>query len=258
MVEKRPQRKQKLKSLAHVSREGLQTLVEQMVEENPDLARQVNQRLTRMRETTHEKLKAAAAVEGTAEKKELSPDEQKQLLQTLQARFEKNRKLHENILWSDVERSLKASPERMWSIQQLEATGGEPDVIDEDRWDYVFGDCSEDTPYARANVFYDESGVDAFRWKDEYPGFDEEIGNAVDMVHQFGAELMDEHQYTDLQAYIRMDRYTNCFLRTNANLRKHGITLIAQYGRIDRMIDPGYRDQTTGFRAVVRVNKVSS
>lgn len=222
----------------------------------------VERELAAIRGKTGDDLRAAGHVQGEADagrvegadaKRELSPEDQRELLATLKSRFGRNKKLHPKTQWTHVEKSLKARPDLMWSLQQLEVTGGEPDVIKDVEGAYVFGDCSTESPSGRRNCVYDKAAEEGL----PEGSFN---GNAVDMVDGYGADLMDEDQYRALQKLIALDSNTASWLKTPADVRESGYAL-----RGDRIglgvgvyrDDPSYRVDARGFRAALRVPKVS-
>ncbi len=225
-----------------------------LVESDPEFAA----KLQRLRQAVREDAKRVNKVEMAAVEKELTPEGQKHQLGMLKSRFHdpKHMKLHGGVLWADVEKALKASPEKLWSLQQLEATGGEPDVIGEDKDEFVFGDCSTESPPGRRNVVFDRAAEEYL--KERYPG--KKInGNAVDMAAEYGVDLMDEEQYRVLQKKLQFDRNTWSWLKTPSHIRKNGFALDGSYH--SRRV-PGsqagvrfYRSNR-GFRAVLRVKKV--
>src|ERR1700741_1287728 len=120
-------------------------------------------------------------------KKELSPEQQKALLGALKARFEKNMNRHKGLEWANVQTKLEANPKRMWSLSEMEGTGGEPDVVglDKKTGEYIFYDCSPESPKGRRSLCYDREALDAR--KENKPE-----GNAVDMASAIGIELLTE------------------------------------------------------------------
>jgi hypothetical protein len=158
----------------------------------------------------------------------LEPEEQEALLGTLKSRFETHRKLHDEVQWADVEKALRAHPDKLWSLQQLERTGGEPDVIGEEENEFIFGDCSAESPPGRRNVVFDREGEDYEH--DIYPT-EEDTGNAADLVAEFGVDFMDTLQYRRLQSSIKLDECTWSWLKTPPIFRNEGFGL---YGFRDK------------------------
>src|SRR3989339_648678 len=126
--------------------------------------------------------------------KNLSPDQYKELLKTLKARFEKNMNLHKSIEWDEVQTKLEASPEKLWSLNEMERTGGEPDVVglDKKTGEYIFYDCSAESPTGRRNACYDG---DALKSRKEHKPKE----NVLDMAAAMGIELLSEEKYRELQ-----------------------------------------------------------
>jgi hypothetical protein len=199
-------------------------------------------------EPPKEEPKSSELPEG--EKKELTPEQQERLLSTLKERFESNKILHKRLEWSDVERALNANPEKMWSLYQLESTGGEPDVFWEDETGFIFGDCFNESPEVRRNLVFDKEAEE--RLRQEYP---DEVcsGNVVDKVAKWGVELMSKEEHSYLKQHIlHFDDKTHSWLKTPAHVRQNGQAFVSGcYPR--NVIDC---DFYKGFRCVLRVMKV--
>jgi hypothetical protein len=183
------------------------------------------------------------------EKKKLTPKQQERLLSTLKKRFESNRILHRSLRWSNVERALNANPEKMWSLYQLESTGGEPDVFWEDETGFIFGDCFNESPEVRRNLVFDKEAEE--RLRQEYP---DEVcsGNVVDKVAKWGVELMSKEEHSYLKHILHFDDKTHSWLKTPAHVRQNGQAFVSGcYPR--NVIDC---DFYKGFRCVLRVMKV--
>ncbi len=150
-------------------------------------------------------------------KKELSPEELEELLRTLETRFEKNMKRHEGLEWSKVKARLETNPEKMWSLHEMELTGGEPDVVGFDTTtdEFVFYDCSPESPSGRRNVCYDREALEA---RKKYPPVD----SAMNMAEMMGIELLTEDEYRSLQKLGKFDLKTSSWLKTPADIRKLG------------------------------------
>jgi len=155
-------------------------------------------------------------------KRELSPEQRKELLGALKARFEKNMNRHEGLEWAKVQAKLEASAERLWSLNEMERTGGEPDVVGHDRktGEYIFYDCSAESPKGRRNVCYDREGQEAR--KAARPE-----NNAIDMAAAMGIELLTEEQYRELQRLGEFDTKTSSWVKTPSDIRKLGGALFA-------------------------------
>ena len=149
-------------------------------------------------------------------KKQLSPQQREDLLRTLKARFEKNMNRHRGLEWAGVHARLGAS-EKLWSLQQMERTGGEPDVIGQDKktGEYIFCDCSAESPAGRRSVCYDREGLES---RKEHRPED----NAIDMAAAMGIELLTEEQYRELQNLGDFDTKTSSWVRTPPAIRKLG------------------------------------
>ena len=150
---------------------------------------------------------------------EISPEEGKELLEKLKRRFEKNMARHKGLEWADVQAKLEAQPGKLSSLNAMETTGGEPDVVgyDEETSEAIFYDCSAESPAGRRSICYDGEGERARIKKGVHPG-----GNAVDLAAAMGIELLDEAQYRKLQEMGEFDTKTESWLRTPAEIRDLG------------------------------------
>jgi hypothetical protein len=162
-------------------------------------------------------------------KKKLSPEQRKELLSTLKARFEKNMNRHKGHEWAKVQARLEANPEKLWSLQEMERTGGEPDVVGHDKktGEYIFFDCSAESPKGRRSVCYDREGLESR--KEHRPE-----NSAVDMAAAMGIELLSEEQYRELQKLGTFDEKTSSWVKTPADIRKLGGALFCdfRYGHV--------------------------
>jgi hypothetical protein len=152
-----------------------------------------------------------------SKKKNLRPEQREQLLRTLRARFEKNISRHEDLAWTQVQPKLDASAEKLWSLNEMERTGGEPDVVGNDQrtGEYIFYDCSAESPNGRRSLCYDREALESR--KQNRPK-----NNALDMAAAMGIELLTEEQYRQLQRLGEFDRKTSSWIRTPAQIRKLG------------------------------------
>ena len=184
-------------------------------------------------------------------KKGLSPEQREELLSALKARFEKNMKRHNGLVWTKVQAKLEANTEKLWSLNEMERTGGEPDVVGHDKktGEYIFYDCSAESPKGRRNVCYDREGQEArktFKPKD----------NAIDMAAAMGIELLTEEQYRELQKLGNFDTKTSSWIKTPSDIRKLGGGLAAdrRYGHVFVCHNgvPSYYD-VRAFRGSLRV-----
>jgi Protein of unknown function (DUF4256) len=150
-------------------------------------------------------------------KKELSPEQRKELLAALKVRFEKNMNRHEGLEWANAQARLDANPEKLWSINEMERTGGEPDVVDHNRktGEYIFYDCSAESPNGRRSLCYDREALDSR--KENKPK-----DNAMDMASAMGVELLTEEQYRRLQNLGEFDTKTSSWLHTPSKIRELG------------------------------------
>ncbi|PYE47636.1 DUF4256 domain-containing protein [Paenibacillus barcinonensis] len=149
--------------------------------------------------------------------KELSPTQRDELFTTLKLRFEKNMSRHPDLAWVSVESKLEAYPDKLWSLREMEETGGEPDVVDFDRetGEYTFVDCSAESPKGRRSVCYDQAALDSR--KENKPKH-----SAVQMCIEMGIELLSETQYRELQQLGNFDMKTSSWVRTPDNIRQRG------------------------------------
>ena len=168
-------------------------------------------------------------MKGVKTKKELPPKQREQLLSAWKARFEKNMNRHEDLEWAEVKAKLEANPDKLWSLSEMEKTGGEPDVVGHDKktGEYIFFDCSPETPKSRTNVCYDREALNSR--KEHKPE-----NNAVDMAAAMGIELLTEEQYRELQKLGNFDTKTSSWLKAPADIRKLGGALFGdrRYGRV--------------------------
>src|SRR2546425_8414768 len=150
-------------------------------------------------------------------KKDLSPEQREELLRALKARFEKNMNRHKGLEWVKVQAKLEVNAEKLWSLNEMERTGGEPDVVGHDKktGEYIFYDCSAESPKGRRSFCYDREAL-ASR-KEHKPE-----NNAIDMAAAIGIELLTEEQYRELQKLGNFDTKTSNWLKTPADIRKLG------------------------------------
>jgi len=147
----------------------------------------------------------------------LSDEQREELLATLKTRFTKNMQRHPGLVWIEVQVRLEANPEILWSLKEMEATGGDPDVVglDQKTGEYIFYDCSAETPKGRRNVCYDRAALDA---RKEF----KPANSAMDMAAAMGIEMLTEEQYRELQMLGKFDTKTSSWLVTPAAIRKLG------------------------------------
>jgi Protein of unknown function (DUF4256) len=162
-------------------------------------------------------------------KKQLSPKQREELLKALKARFEKNMNRHKGLDWAKVQARLEAKPEKLWSLNEMERTGGEPDVVAHDKksGEFVFFDCSEQTPEGRVSLCYDREALDSR--KEHKPK-----SSVMDMAAAMGIEVLTEEQYLELQKLGEFDTKRSSWIKTPANIRKLGGALYGdrRYGRV--------------------------
>jgi hypothetical protein len=162
-------------------------------------------------------------------KSELSAKQRAELLGTLKARFEKNMNRHKDLDWANVQAKLEANPEKLWSLNEMEETGGEPDVVGQDKktGKYIFFDCSTQTPVGRVSLCYDDEALEA---RKEHKPKD----SAVGMAEAMGIELLTEQEYFELQKLGEFDTKRSSWIKTPAEIRKLGGALYGdrRYGRV--------------------------
>ncbi len=184
-------------------------------------------------------------------KKEIAPEEFSALLEILKERFEKNKNRHTAIEWENVQAKLKTNSEKLWSLNEMEVTGGEPDVVgfDKKTTEYIFYDCAAESPLGRRSVCYDHEALESR--KENKPK-----DNAMSMAVAMGIELLTEEQYRELQLLGNFDTKTSSWVKTPAEIRKRGGALFC-----DRRYDTVFRYHNgaesyyaaRGFRGFLRV-----
>jgi hypothetical protein len=181
----------------------------------------------------------------------LSRKEREDLLKTLEARFEQNMSRHKDLQWPNLQARLEATPSKLWSLNEMETSGGEPDVVSHDTktGEYIFYDCSADSPKGRRSLCYDRAALDAR--KENKPK-----GNALEMASAMGIELLSEEQYRELQRLGNFDTKTSSWVKTPSAIRKLGGALFC-----DRRYDTVFVYHNgaesyyaaRGFRGCVRI-----
>src|SRR5207237_4896117 len=168
-------------------------------------------------------------MKGVETKKGLSPEQREELLKALKARFEKNMNRHKGLAWAKVKAKLEANSEKLWSLNEMEKTGGEPDVVGHDKktGEYIFFDCSAETPGGRTSLCYDREALDSR--KEHKPK-----NSAIDMAAAMSVELLTEEQYQELQKLGEFDTKSSSWVKTPADMRKLGGALYydRRYGRV--------------------------
>jgi len=184
-------------------------------------------------------------------KKELSVAERDDLLKVLKARFEKNMNRHKSLEWAEVQAKLEARTEKLWSLNEMERTGGEPDVVGfhKERGEYIFYDCSAESPKGRRSLCYDREALEAR--KENKPK-----DSAINMASDLGIEILTEQQYYELQKLGSFDLKTSSWVSTPADIRKLGgaISCNRRFGRVftgHNGADSYYAAR--GFRGSLRV-----
>lgn len=191
-------------------------------------------------------------------KTELSPEQSKELLKTLKSRFEKSMNRHKGLEWAKVQAKLEANTKKLWSLNEMERTGGEPDVVGYDkktgrlpagRQEYIFYDCSAESPKGRRSLCYDRAALESrkeFKPKD----------TAINMAAAMGIEILNEEQYRELQKLYAFDTKTSSWLKTPPETRKLGGAIFAdrRYNHVfvyHNGADSYYASR--GFRGALRI-----
>src|SRR5215207_7127773 len=156
--------------------------------------------------------------------KELSSEQREELLKPLKARFQKNINRHKGLEWAQVQAKLEANPEKLWSLNEMERTGGEPDVVGHDKrtGEYTFYDCSAESPKGRRSLCYDREALEG---RKEHKPKD----SAMDMAAAMGIELLTEEQYRELQKLGDFDTKTSSWVKTPSTIRKLGGALFCDH-----------------------------
>src|SRR5262245_8339669 len=159
----------------------------------------------------------------------LSPEQSEELLRALKTRFEKNMNRHKGLEWAKAQAKMEANTEKLWSLNEMERTGGEPDVVGNDpkTGEYIFCDCSAETPNGRRSVCYDREALES---RKEHKAKD----SAISMAAAMGIEVLTEEQYRDLQKLGNFDAKTSSWLKTPPDIRKLGGAIYGdyRYGRV--------------------------
>lgn len=162
-------------------------------------------------------------------KKKLSAEQRKTLLAVLKTRFEKNMDRHKGLAWSSVESKLEANPDKLWSLNQMEKTEGEPDVIgfDKKTGEFIFYDCSAESPKGRRSLCYDHEALESR--KENKP-----TNSAIQMAEDMGVEMLNEEHYRELQKFGKFDTKTSSWIVTPVSIRKLGGAIFAdwRYGHV--------------------------
>lgn len=183
--------------------------------------------------------------------KRLKPDEVSQLLKLLRNRFEKNDSRHKEIKWEALQSKLEANAEKLWSLNQMEITGGEPDVIGFDKKEnvFIFCDCATESPIGRRSLCYDRQALDARK-------ANKPLNSAMDLAKEMGIEMLNETQYEELQRIGSFDMKTSSWLETPSDVRKAGGAIFGdrRFGRVfvyHNGADSYYAAR--GFRGILKI-----
>jgi hypothetical protein len=162
-------------------------------------------------------MRAAKARNTSSNIRHMSPEQREELLEALQARFEKNGNRHKSLEWAQVQAKLEANAEKLWSLHEMERTGGEPDVVGHNKktGEYIFYDCSAESPTGRRSLSYDREALESR--KEAKPK-----DSAMDMASAMGIELLTEEQYRELQKLGNFDTKTSSWVKTPSAIRKLG------------------------------------
>lgn len=183
--------------------------------------------------------------------KTLSPEQHEELLRTLKARFEKYANRHEGLDWSEIQAKLEARPDKLWSLHQMEITEGEPDVVgrDEQTGEYLFMDCSAESPKGRRSICYDHAALEARK-------ANKPADSAMNMAAAMGIEMLTEEQYRELQKLGKFDAKTSSWLTTPSEIRQLGGAIFGDYRYGKVFIYHNGADSyygARGFRGLLRV-----
>src|ERR1700751_615464 len=167
-------------------------------------------------------MRATRARNINSNRKDLAPEQREELLRAMKARFEKNMNRHKGLEWEKVQAKLEANAEKLWSLNEMERTGGEPDVAGHDKKadEYIFYDCAAESPKGRRSVCYDREALES---RKEHKPED----NAIDVAADMGIELLTEEQYRELQKLGNFDTKTSSWVKTPSDIRKLGGALFA-------------------------------
>lgn len=184
-------------------------------------------------------------------KKELTIEQQDELLKVLEIRFEKNSSRHQSLSWDKVEEKLKANPQKLWSLDEMERTEGEPDVIgyDEKTKEFLFADCSAESPKGRRSICYDHEALE--KRKEHKPQ-----NSAVNMAEEMGIEILNEEQYKELQKLGKFDAKTSSWILTPPEIRKLGGAIFSDFRYNAVFVYHNGADSyyaARGFRGLLRV-----
>jgi len=165
-------------------------------------------------------MRATRARSSNNTKKDLSPRHREELLGALKARFEKNMNRHKGLDWAQIQAKLEVNADKLWTLNEMERTGGEPDVVghDKETGEYIFYDCSAESPKGRRSLCYDREALES---RKEHKPKD----NAIDMAVAMGIELLTEEQYRELQKLGKFDTKTSSWVKTPSDIRKLGGSL---------------------------------
>ena len=174
-------------------------------------------------------MRATKAQNINSNKKAMLPEQREELLRALKVRFEKNMNRHKGLEWAKIQAKLEAKAEKLWSLNEMEKTGGEPDVVGHDKktGEYIFFDCSPESPKGRRSFCYDREALDSRK-------ADKPANSAIDMAAAMGIELLTEEQYRELQKLGNFDTKTSSWVKTPADMREFGGALFGdrRFGRV--------------------------
>jgi hypothetical protein len=162
-------------------------------------------------------MRATKAQNINSNKKAMLPEQREELLRALKVRFEKNMNRHKGLEWAKIQAKLEAKAEKLWSLNEMEKTGGEPDVVGHDKktGEYIFYDCSAESPKGRRSICYDREALESR--KEHKPE-----GSAINMAAAMGVELLTEDQYRELEKLGNFDTKTSSWVKTPSDIRKLG------------------------------------
>ena len=184
-------------------------------------------------------------------KNQLTPEQNQELIKILKDRFEKNKNRHSDIDWSEVQTKLEINPEKLWSLSEMEKTGGEPDIVgfDKNTGEYIFYDCTEESPKGRRSLCYDHEALES---RKEY----KPVSSVIDIANLIWIEVLTENEYRELQNLGNFDTKTQSWLKTPSDIRKLGGAIFGDFRYWNTFIYHNGAESyyaNRGFRGVLKI-----